>query len=300
MGDRYEGHGTPQGDYSKFVDAWMAHYLMGVDNGIQNSPSIISEGADYSGGTDKYLSSPSDFKTKDVALTLMEMPLTGPEDYGWKMMPGKPQSNPMSSPASWPSANANTESHSLHHARNDHDWFWFESPMLKNDTRIFGQPTVKLRVKTDRTWITLTPTVVDINMDCHEYLANQHLVKPECMEPGPGGGTPRPLYSVTRGWLDSRYRDGLDKQKDMDLIKGGDLTIVEHPTDYTFKKGHAIGLMVSTEINEWSFPKPYACASADCPTVTIDWQSGKSQLILPIVHAPKNPMDLFDMGMHMH
>jgi X-Pro dipeptidyl-peptidase len=293
MGDRWTGHGVPSvQEYQPFVHAWFAHYLKGENNGIQNSPSIISQGAEYNTEITKTLSSPSDFKTTDVPLTLMEMPLTSPEDYGWKMMPGKPQVNPMSSQASFPSANANTESHALHHARNDHDWFWFETPMLKNDTRIFGQPKVKLRIKTDRTWVTVTPTVVDVDMSCHQYIANQHISKPEC--------APRDLYSVTRGWLDSRYRNGLAKQQDLALAKGADLTVVEHPTDYTFKKGHVVGLMVSTEINEWSLPKPYPCQSVNCPTIIIDWQSGKSQLVLPIVHAPKDPMDLFDMGMHHH
>ena len=292
MGDRYSGHGAPTvTGYGQFVHEWMAHWLKGEDNGIQNAPSIISQSANYDKEIAKPFDKPSDFKTTDVPLTLMYMPPTGPEDYWFKMMPGKAHPNPQATDSSWPSANINTESHALHHARSNHDWLWFETPMLKSDTRIFGQPKVKLQVQTDRTWLTLTPTVVDVDMDCMQYVANQMVMDPNC--------TPRDLSSVTRGWLDSRYRNGLAKQQDMDFSKGGDLTIVEHPTDYTFPKGHVIGLLISTEINEWSVPKPYPCQSQACPTVRIVWQTNKSKLILPVVDAPKNPMDLFDMTMHM-
>jgi hypothetical protein len=71
------------------------------------------------------------------------------------------------------------------------------------------------------------------------------------------------------------------------------ITVVEKPTDYTFKKGHHIGLSIQTEINEWSIPKPYPCSSPDCVFVRVLWKQGKTRLILPVVNAPTNPADLF-------
>jgi hypothetical protein len=97
------------------------------------------------------------------------------------------------------------------------------------------------------------------------------------------------------------YRNGLDKEVP---LPGGnkpfDITVIAKPQDYIFRKGHMIGLNIQTEINEWSLPKPYPCQSADCPFIVIETTQGKTQLVLPIVNPPKNPMDLFDMVGHHH
>src|SRR5437763_427715 len=39
MGNAWSGHGVPGGAYEKTVDAWMDHWLLGKDNGVQNLPS---------------------------------------------------------------------------------------------------------------------------------------------------------------------------------------------------------------------------------------------------------------------
>ena len=288
MGDRYSGHGTPGGNYDKYVEAWMAHYLKGVDNGIEDSPTIVSQTADYDGPL-KFLSANS-VRTRNVELIAQQTPLTHEGDYIWKLLPSKPMVPMMPSPAGFPAQGINTEAHSIHHARQNHDWFWFESPALKRDVRMFGRAKVQLSLKTDREWLTLTPTVVDIDPNCHQMVAGQHVAVPSC--------SPRNLYSVTRGWMDTRYRDGLAKQKLLEAGKPFDVTVVQHPQDYTFKKGHVIGLLVATEINEWSLPKAYPCNSLECVRVEIAWEKGKTKLSLPLVNAPRNTMDLFDFGHH--
>ena len=297
MGDRYTGHSAPDGEYSKFLDDWMAHYLMGEDNGIENSPTIVSETADYAGPL-KYLAA-NTVKTKNVTLYAQEGVVTNASDYPWKLLPTEPRAIPgVSASAVFNSANINTEAHALHHGRANHDWFWFESPVLSKDVRMFGQPKLQIRIRTDREWITITPTVVDVKTECHIVQANQHLQDPNCADDMAGSSsTPRGLYSVTRGWLDSRYRNGLAKQQLAQPMQPLDMTIVNHPQDYVFKKGHQIGLMVATEINEWSLPKPYACASLECVQVRIDWEEGKTKLILPFVN-PGPTDELFDMGHH--
>jgi hypothetical protein len=81
------------------------------------------------------------------------------------------------------------------------------------------------------------------------------------------------------------------------------MTVVTHPQDYTFMKGHYIGLNIQTEINEWSLPKTYpGCEnpSQQCPFVRINWEGGKTRVVLPVVDAPKNPMSLFSQGHHHH
>ena len=294
FGDRYMGHGTPDGKYDQTVDAWFDHYLMGKDNGIDKLPKITSETANWDGPM-KYLSA-NKVKTSPVKLYAQATPRTNASDYEWKLLPTKPIAG-FSEPAvaQFPSANINTEAHANHHARSHHDWWWWESPALKKDTRIFGEIKVKLNLTTDREWVTLTPTIVDLDMECHTTVANQHAALPQCL--------PNSLYSVTRGWLDTRYRDGLDKQKLLEPGVPFSATVVENPQDYVFKKGHHIGLNFSTEILEWSLAKPYPCVLAaspvDCVNVTVNWLDGGTNVTLPVVGAPKDPMDLFDFG-HQH
>src|ERR671930_2063265 len=102
------------------------------------------------------------------------------------------------------------------------------------------------------------------------------------------------LSAVTRGWLDSRYRYGLGKQVPLKVNKPFELSITTKPTDWTFNKNHFIGLGISTEIDEWSLPKPYPCPQegplvADCTLVKIDWQKARTRLILPVVGDVRNP-----------
>ncbi|HJR45737.1 MAG TPA: CocE/NonD family hydrolase C-terminal non-catalytic domain-containing protein, partial [Actinomycetota bacterium] len=290
FGNRYLGHGNPGPKYEKVRKMWMDHYLKGVDNGIEKLPRITSESADYDGAL-KFLSAPGDFKTRDVTLTAQYTGKTNPDDYAWKLLPQKPFPTLQEQPAQFLSVGANTESHSNHHFTNNHDWYWFQTQALKQDTRIFGEIKVKLRVSSPgREWITVTPTIVDVDMSCHQSVGGQHNTDPACL--------PRSTQSVTRGFLDSRYRNSLAKQQ---LVAPGaqiDMTVVQKPLDYVFKKGHHIGLNISTEINEWMLPKPYPCTSEACANVRVHWEDGATKLILPIVGGPKDPRKLFDTHVH--
>jgi len=304
MGNRWSGHGKPGGNYDDAVKAWFDHYLMGNANGAQNMPDVHSQMANSDGPLGFYKGGLP--KTRNVELIAQYAVKTAADDYDWKLLPSDPITGGFisSDPASFPSMNINTEAHANHHGRSHHDWWWFESPVLKRDTRIFGEIKVQLYSSIDRKWVTLTPTVVDVDPSCHATVGNQHMVKPECTtDIAPGTvATPKALVSVTRGWLDSRYRKSLSKQTMLDPGKPFLTTVVEHPQDYTFKKGHIIALNVATEINEWSLPKPYpGCESMTeaCAFFNVHWAEGKTRLILPIVNAPKNAMDLFDFG-HAH
>jgi predicted acyl esterase len=234
-------------------------------------------------------------KTTDITLYTQEVPRTDPTIYAWQLLPTKPAAYGFQAPtaATFPSTNVNTESHAAHHSRENHDWIWFESPVLKKDTRIFGEIKLKLWSHAARKWITFTPSIFDVNPADHEYIQGRHVNK-----------NPKALVAVTRGWLDSRYRNGLDKRVDVVPSKSFGMTIVAKPQDYTFKKGHFIGLNFQTEINEWSLPKPYAgCEGTpdqSCANIFIDWVDGKTQLILPVVNGPRHAADLFSSEPHIH
>jgi X-Pro dipeptidyl-peptidase len=296
MGTRWAGHGTPGGDYGAYKNAWLDHYLMGVDNGIENSPTYVSQTATYGGKTLDFYSSNNGFKTRDVELTAQQVARTTDSSYEWAIWPMKPMVGPDSADPTFPSTSINTETHMNHHSRANHDWYYFESPMLKKDVRIFGPIKVQLQLQTAREWVTVTPTILDVDPSCHQYVGTQHISKPECAQDV--------IYSVTRGWLDSRSRDSLAKQKPLEVNKPFTLKLNEKPVDYTFPKGHHIGLQIATEINEWSIPKPYACAQAGadaqaCQVLKVIWTQGNTKIVLPVVNGPKDVNELFDF-VHMN
>jgi X-Pro dipeptidyl-peptidase len=307
MGTRWEGHGTPSHDaYAKTVQDWFDHYLMGKDNGIEKLPSVITQTSDQEGPGKWFKGAP---KVKNVTFWLQQIPPTEPGAYAWQMMPHKPRpfigfGDPPDERAAFPSTNINTESHALHHGRANHDWIWFETPLLQNDMRIYGQPKLQIYSTIGREWITITPTLADVEPSDHVVQAGQHLANTD----------KNSLVGITRGWLDTRYRNGLDKQEMVEPGKPFEASVTMKPTDYTFLKGHFFALNLQTEILEWSLPKPYpgcdvlpdtadptgANKNASCATFFINWREAKTRLVLPIVNPPKNPMNLFKPGGHVH
>jgi predicted acyl esterase len=229
-------------------------------------------------------------------LIAQETPKTSPSDYQWKLLPQKPFVGGFKAPAraQFASVGINTESHAAHHGRTNHDWFWFETPLLTRNVRIFGRIKLQLWSTVYRRWVTFTPSIIDVDPSDHIHVGSTHV----------GSTNPDNLVAVTRGWLDSRYRDSLRKTKPVKPGKPFGMTIKTKPQDYTFKKGHYIGLNVQTEINEWSLPKPYpGCDGTDvqtqsCAHVRINWEDAKTRLILPVVNGPKHPMMLFNQRHH--
>ena len=175
---------------------------------------------------------------------------------------------------------------------------------------------MKLRIWSTvyRKYVTVTPSLVDIDPAAHTRVGNTHVANctPQGVQADSNECT-ETLVAVTRGFIDSRYRNGLDKEVDLEPGKSTGMTVVMKPQDYTFRKGHMIGLQVATEILEWHLPKaiagcegiqsvdPTAEGQPACAFFQIDWTEAQTKLILPVVNAPKDPADLFDlMGEHAH
>jgi X-Pro dipeptidyl-peptidase len=277
MGTRWSGHGRPGGDYRQTVDAWFDHYLMGVENGIETSPDVVSQTSTYDGPA-AWNEGPWP-RTTAVRLQAQFAPGEGLDDYPWKLLPRKPK--PRLERAGL-SIGANTETAALADPRKNTQWLWFETPPLAQDVRIFGNPEVRIRSTIERTWITYTPTIVDIDL-------SKRVVGPGML----AATDDRGLYSTTRGWLDSRYRKTLASPS---LVSPGSpftMTVVEKPQDYTFKQGHVIGLMLTTEIDDWSLPKPYPCSTPACALASIEWVDGETSVTLPVVGAVNDPASLF-------
>jgi X-Pro dipeptidyl-peptidase len=278
-GTRYSGHGTPGGGYAAAKTAWFDHYLMGISNGANLMPTVTSQTSTYDAAAE-WNAGPW---PKTTAVTLSAQEDKTDPDYRWKLLPAF--TTPAApTAATFVSTGANTESVANANPRTNQAWLWFESPALTTDVRIFGEVKVTLWSTIARRWITYTPTIVDID-------PAKRLI-------GPGtllAQDDRGLISVTRGWLDTRYRNSLKSQELVTPGTSFSTVVVTKPTDYTFKAGHLIGLQVQTEIAEWSVPKPAdpSCTSPTCNVVRIDWEGGQTRVVLPIVGSVSKPSKLF-------
>lgn len=284
MGSRYRGHGRPTLGYAATVDRWLDHYLLGIPNGVPESiPDVTSQMADYRGALGNYAGRwPA---TTDVTLFAQED--RADADYPWKLLPKSPRRShlPKSAVFSF-TTGTNTEAAANANPRANTQWLWFETDPLAQDVRVFGNVEVRLWSTIARSWITYTPTIVDVD-------PADRIFGPDLLQATASTRIP----SVTRAWLDSRYRNGLASPLPVTPGESFGMRIVAKPQDYTFRKGHLIGLVVQTEILEWNLPKPDpGCTTAACFSVRIDWEVGKTRVVLPVVDAPADPAKLFGAG----
>ncbi len=247
MGDRFSGHGTPGGEYRLAKLGWMDRWVGGVQNGIERAlPAVTSQTSD-SGGAGDVLAGPA---PKVEQVELGSTPALG-------LAPGSGAAAP--GPAV-PFAVAGSESLAMAELTPGvhGDQVVLVSAPLTRDVRMFGAPTVRVGMGTDRTWTTLAPAVVDVD---------------------PAGSFPS--VPVTRGWLDTRYAKGLASAQPGDGT-GLRTTVLAKPTDWTFTEGHRIALVVQTASVEWTAPKPYD----GVPTPTYALELGRTtSLTLPLVGA---------------
>jgi putative CocE/NonD family hydrolase len=265
IGTRWEGHGTPGGEYSSLRHEWMNHFLRGAKNAVPRTPEVMSQTSDSKGPGPVVAGRVP--KTTDVALYAQYADLDG--DFTHALLPAKPKK--ASTGVAYALTGKASESGALAVARTGGEAAWFETPALTRDVRLFGSPKVTVWSTVHRSWVTYAVSVVDIDPAHYGATAGQR-------HPSETNA----LLGVTRGWLDSRYRRSLAKREPWKVGANG-TTIVAKPQDYTFRKGHAIGLLVTGEHVEWVVPKPYDDpAGGQGGTVTVD-TSGRTVVHLPLV-----------------
>jgi X-Pro dipeptidyl-peptidase len=263
MGTRWAGHGPPPGGaYDQAVDAWFAHWLKGVRNGAERMPAVTSQTSDDAGAL-HYLAGPEP-RPSSLQLYLGVSSFDGT----WQLQPSKPHAPAI--PATYNDTGTNTESAAGQAPFAYGPYLAFASPVLKRDVRLFGRPTLRIWSSVAAQWETITPSLLDF--DPLNYK---------------GGGAEtvatdfRAAVALTRGWLDSRYRDGLDHEVPMTPGASTRMDIQLFPTDYTVRKGHRLVLLVQSEDLDWAIAKPDPARTDQ--TVTIDWTKGQSTLTLPVV-----------------
>ncbi len=100
---------------------------------------------------------------------------------------------------------------------------------LADDLRIAGAPVLRATVTVDADHGHLTPTLVDIAPD----------------------GTTTP---ITRGFLNLRYRNGLEREEPVPVNTPVTATVAFSPQDTIIPAGHAIGLILASSNAVWAVP----------------------------------------------
>ncbi|MFN2594757.1 MAG: CocE/NonD family hydrolase [Actinomycetota bacterium] len=138
---------------------------------------------------------------------------------------------------------------------------YHESEPLKHDVRIAGSALLDAWVNATTDSQQLDPLLVDVLPD----------------------GS---LSLVERGFLNLSYRDGLAHAEPSTGWVHGVVTLL--PQDYTFKKGHRIGLILEGSNTVWALPGAAGELSfADGPVQGVTPEGTK--LELPVVGMPANP-----------
>jgi X-Pro dipeptidyl-peptidase len=266
FGTRWAGHGTPPGPaYQVTVDRWFAHWLKGVRNDVQHLPDVTSQTSDDKGPLG-YLSG------AEPRPTSLRLYLGAGAGGSWVLSPTKRHG---SAAATFTQTGSNTESRAAMQPFAAAGYLGFASPVLTHDLRLFGRPVLHLWSTVQRQWVTLTPSLLDFNPASYA-----------------GSGAAATAHdasaavALTRGWLDSRYRHGLDHEV---LSPAGASTRTDirlFPTDYTVRKGHRLVLLVQTEDLEWAIAKP----DPGDQTVRVDWSRGQSWLTLPVVSSARSAL----------
>ncbi|MFL5824452.1 MAG: CocE/NonD family hydrolase [Solirubrobacteraceae bacterium] len=266
FGGRWHGHGIPQDvkgnfSYSDALDAWMDHWLRGVHDGIPGSlPRITSRSSNDSTEL-HYTRAPA---VHPLALTLSH------DSNGFTLRPGHGPAPAGSPAASYTWTGLNTESASAAQPfATGGGYIGFVSPVLKKSLRVFGEPVLHVWSTVQRQWVTTAVSLLDFNPANYQGSGAQTTAT-----------APNAVVAATRGWLDSRYRHGLGQEQFLTPGQPFSENLSFKPTDYTFRAGHRLVLLISTETLEWGKSKLYDIPTAD-PTVTIDYKQGQSRLILP-------------------
>jgi X-Pro dipeptidyl-peptidase len=272
FGSRWHGHGVPPNatgfNYISTVDAWFAHWLQGANNGLESMPQVTTATTDSSGPTHDHYTAGPEPNPAQIPLYLEHN-----GDGTWALSP-----DAASAPAGSPQAvidwtGTNTETNDvLHPYTPDSRYLSFTSPVLTQDVRIYGEPVLHLWSTIQRSWITYTPRLVDF--DPSKYTGSGTTTE---------STTANAIPAMTRGWMDTRYRDGLASEVSVTPSTPFATDISLWPQDYTVRAGHRLILILSTETTDWDVPKFSTSTDLGAPTAQIDYEQSQSYITLPLV-----------------
>jgi X-Pro dipeptidyl-peptidase len=224
------GHSTPGApNWQPLLDRFFDHTLLGVDNGVDTEPRVITEGRSATARSTGFRSE-ADWPPPGTELTRVRLD---------------------SEEGSFTDLATTTEEQSTRMPEAEMSWLFFRGEPLARDVRMTGAASLRLRLSVDRSHAHLAPVLVDVAPD----------------------GTTK---TVSRGFLNLLYRDGLATAKDIPPGEPIRATVTFKPQDQTFEAGHRIGLIVQGSNTVWAVPDDPGAG------YTLNFGRRGSALVLPL------------------
>jgi X-Pro dipeptidyl-peptidase len=253
-----DGHSSPDAaNWQPLLDDFLARTLKGVHNGVAGGPNVLTEGRT---ADDERIGFRSHHAFPPVSTDRVNLFLSRHDGAG-KLGVHRQRDR---SGARYTDTATQTEEESRQDPAAETNWLFYESRPLARDVRLAGTTRLNATIKVSRSHAHLTPILVDVAPD----------------------GTTR---TVSRGFLNLLYRDGLASPKDFPQGRTVPVRVSFKPQDQTFEEGHRIGVIVQSSNTAWAVP--------DDPGARVTVRRGArprpSRLAVPIVDPPAQPSRLF-------
>jgi predicted acyl esterase len=136
------GHSTPGAEnWQPLLDRFFDHTLLGVENGVNTEPRVLTEGRSASARS-------TGFRTE------ADWPPPGTTEAGIRMGAG-----------SFTDFGTTTEEQSTRMPEAESSWLFFQGKPLAADTRMTGSARLRLTLSVDRDHAQLAPVLVDVAPD---------------------------------------------------------------------------------------------------------------------------------------
>ena len=234
------GGATSGAEWLPLQDRFFDHVLKGVQNGINTESSISITRGRATTAAGVYETLPPKFEsswpppgTRNLTLYLRRRAVAGsvPSEVGELL----PQSG---NDGIWSYNDTATVTEEASIA-NPNDgptgaktWLYYTSPVLARDARMTGAALLDFWVQT------LSPP------------QNPQHLTPVLVDVAPNGT----VQQAARGFMHLAYRNGLAVADPMDPLEWGHGILDLLPQDYTFRKGHRIGLLLQSSNTVWAVP----------------------------------------------
>ncbi|MGN9836686.1 Xaa-Pro dipeptidyl-peptidase [Nonomuraea sp. H19] len=259
-------------EWLRQLHGWFDHWLYGIDSGIMREPQADVEIA--AGQWAQHRS----------------WPLPGAATVPLHLGSGQRLSlapSPLSAKESFTDQKVRTAEQLVEATGADPNRLAYLTGELPADVRISGTPTVSVRASLkDGASPYLTALLVDYGTDVRPSGSLVSTGQTYCYGQGVPGDTgcttlrtlgtaTTPYKIVTRGWLDVRNRHRPDRTEPLRPGKEYAFTWDFQPTDYLFKKGHRLGLVLISTDYDYTLRYP--------PGTKITVSPKHSSLRLPVV-----------------
>jgi X-Pro dipeptidyl-peptidase len=259
-------------EWLRQLHGWFDHWLYGIDSGIMREPQADVEHAAGQWAQHKSWPLPG--------ATPVPLHLGSGQRLG--LVP-----RPLSAKESFVDQKVRTAEQLVEATGSDPNRLAYTTGELPADVRISGTPTVSVRASfKNGASPYLTALLVDYGTDVRPNGSLLSTGQTYCYGQGVPGDTgcttlrvlgtaTTPYKIVTRGWLDVRNRHRQDKTEPLRPGKEYTFSWDFQPTDYLFKKGHRLGLVIISTDYDYTLRYP--------PGTEITVSPGHSSLRLPLV-----------------